>query len=97
MDPMVLLARLIGNGIDPILLIPALLLGWLARSWGEVIFAALLVAGAVTGILALVLSGTGRQLPWAEVALLKFVAAFIWAAATQGVKRLVRRRPRPAE
>lgn len=97
MDPMVLLARLIGNGIDPVLLVPALLLGWLARGWGEVVLAAFLVAGAVTGILALVLSGTGRQLPWVEVAVLKLVAAFIWAAAAQGVKRLVGRQPRSAD
>ncbi|AVO46924.1 hypothetical protein C6569_18705 [Phreatobacter cathodiphilus] len=92
MDPMVLLARLVGNGIDPMLLIPALLLGWLARGWGEVVLAAFLVAGAVTGILALIVSGTGRQLPWVEVALLKLVAAFIWAAAARGVKHLVGRR-----
>ncbi len=83
-------------GFDPVLIAVAFILGWKADQFGKVFIAAI-AALAISVLFAWVVTKIG--LPWpAPVAAdmptffpVRTVAAFLWAAAGYGARRVVKR------
>jgi hypothetical protein len=88
--PTVLLHTVLLGLISPLVFIPAILVGWFARSWIWVVAGAVLIALVGLGFTLTELPA-GAQMVWAA-APLGIVAPLVWAAAIFTLRRWMRQR-----
>jgi len=92
-DSAAILGTIVGLGIDPFLLIPAMLVGWFSREWWLALIGALVLAMIIEGVMAII-HAPGDIIPshFGHLLLPRFVAALVVVFAVFGLRRLVRRR-----